>query len=127
MVVENGKTMPQGASTIVIGYGAPGIKDSLGLEDSDLSEDLSLPDYFEVSADVTDFSLDMTMTAVVSASEFSFNGDLDMSDLDGMIAEMSEAGDALTKSIEALWDYLVYSIKRSKIKAKKNGKLIEHI
>lgn len=104
VVVENGKTMPQGASTIVIGYGAPGIKDSLGLEDSDLSEDLSLPDYFEVSADVTDFSLDMTMTAVVSASEFSFNGDLDMSDLDGMIAEMSEAGDALTDGSKQLAD-----------------------
>lgn len=104
VVVENGKTMPQGASTIVIGYSVPGIKDSLGLEDSDLSEDLSLPDYFEVSADVTDFSLDMTMTAVVSASEFSFNGDLDMSDLDGMIDEMSEAGDALTDGSKQLAD-----------------------
>lgn len=104
VVVENGKTMPQGASAIVIGYSVPGIKDSLGLDDSDLSEDLSLPDYFEVSADVTDFSLDMTMTAVVSASEFSFNGDLDMSDLDGMIDEMSEAGDALTDGSKQLAD-----------------------
>ncbi|MBQ9232464.1 MAG: hypothetical protein IJ167_00315 [Lachnospiraceae bacterium] len=104
VVVENGRTMPQGASTIVIGYGVPGIKDSLGLEDSDLSEDLSLPDYFEVSADVTDFSLDMTMTAVVSASEFSFGGDLDMSDLDSMIDEMSDAGDALADGSKQLAD-----------------------
>ena len=104
VVVENGKTMPQGTSTIVIGYGVPGIKDSLGLEDSDLSEDLSLPDYFEVSADVTDFSLDMTMTAVVSASEFSLDGDLDMSEIDGMIDEMSEAGDALTDGSKQLAD-----------------------
>lgn len=104
VVVENGKTMPQGTSTIVIGYGVPGIKDSLGLDDSDLSEDLSLPDYFEVSADVTDFSLDMTMTAVVSASEFSLDGDLDMSEIDGMIDEMSEAGDALTDGSKQLAD-----------------------
>lgn len=104
VVVENGKTMPQGTSTIVIGYGVPGIRDSLGLEDSDLSEDLSLPDYFEVSADVTDFSLDMTMTAVVSASEFSLDGDLDMSEIDGMIDEMSEAGDALTDGSKQLAD-----------------------
>ncbi|MBO6113517.1 MAG: hypothetical protein J6P57_00515 [Lachnospiraceae bacterium] len=104
VVVDNGKTMPQGASTIVIGYAVPGIKDSLGLEDADLSEDLSLPDYFEVSADVTDFSLDMTMTAVVSASEFSFGGDIDTSELDGMINEMSEAGDALTDGSKKLAD-----------------------
>ena len=104
VVVDNGKTMPQGASTIVIGYAVPGIKESLGLEDADLSEDLSLPDYFEVSADVTDFSLDMTMTAVVSASEFSFGGDIDTSELDGMIDEMSEAGDALTDGSKKLAD-----------------------
>ena len=104
VVVDNGKTMPQGASTIVIGYAVPGIKESLGLEDADLSEDLSLPDYFEVSADVTDFSLDMTMTAVVSASEFSFGGDIDTSELDGMINEMSEAGDALTDGSKKLAD-----------------------
>ena len=104
VVVENGKTMPQGTSTIVIGYGVPGIKDSLGFEDSDLSEDLSLPDYFEVSADVTDFSLDMTMTVVMSASEFSLDGELDTAELDDMINEMSDAGDALADGSKQLAD-----------------------
>lgn len=102
VTVENGRTMPQGSSTIVIGYGVPGIKDSLGLEDSDLSEELSLPDYFEVSADVTDFSLDMTMTAVVSASEFAFDGNLDTSEIDDMVDTVSEAGESLAEGSDEL-------------------------
>ncbi|MBQ9198660.1 MAG: hypothetical protein IJ141_00580 [Lachnospiraceae bacterium] len=104
VAVENGRTMPQGASTIVIGYGVPGIKDSLGLDGEDLSEELNLPDYFEVSADVTDFKLDMTMTAVVSASDFSLGDDFDTAELDSMISEMSDAGDALADGSNELAD-----------------------
>ena len=93
--VENGKTMPQGDSTIVIGYGVPGMSDCLGIENGDLSDDISLPEYFEVSADVKDFSLDMTMTAVLSASEFSLDGDIDLSNVDMLVDKVDESGKAL--------------------------------
>ena len=101
--VTNGKTMPQGGNTIVIGYAVPGLKDSLDMDDENLG-DISLPEYFEVSADVTDFSLDMTMTAVVSASEFSTEGGIDTSELDDMVSQISEAGDALADGSAQLAD-----------------------
>ncbi|MBR1817039.1 MAG: hypothetical protein IJ763_10145 [Lachnospiraceae bacterium] len=101
--VTNGKTMPQGSNTIVIGYAVPGLKDSLDIDEESLG-DISLPEYFEVSADVTDFSLDMTMTAVVSASEFSTEGGIDTSELDDMVSQISEAGDALADGSAQLAD-----------------------
>ena len=102
--VENGKTMPQGDSTIVIGYGVPGMSDCLGLEDGSISDEISLPEYFEVSADVTDFSLDMTMTAVLSASEFSLDGDIDLSKVDLLVDKVDESGKALVDGSAKLAD-----------------------
>ena len=55
--VTNGKVQSNGDSNIIIGYALPGIKDSLGVEDSDFIDDLDLPEYFEVSADVENFEL----------------------------------------------------------------------
>ncbi|MBQ9608541.1 MAG: hypothetical protein IJV15_03745 [Lachnospiraceae bacterium] len=101
--VTNGKTMPQGGNTIVIGYAVPGLKDSLDMDDESLG-DLSIPEYFEVSADVTDFSLDMTVTAVVSASEFNMESGLNTSELDDMVSQISEAGDALADGSTQLAD-----------------------
>ncbi|MBQ7706400.1 MAG: hypothetical protein IJT72_01315 [Lachnospiraceae bacterium] len=102
--VENGKTMPQGDSTIVMGYGVPGMSDCLGLEDGSISDEISLPEYFEVSADVTDFSLDMTMTAVLSASEFSLDGDIDLSKVDLLVDKVDESGKALVDGSAKLAD-----------------------
>lgn len=56
--VENGKVVSDGNRSIVVGMGFPGLEESLGLSDSDIE----LPDYCEVTADATNFSLDMTVT-----------------------------------------------------------------
>lgn len=75
--VTNGKAISDGEKYIVLGIGLPGLSDSLKLEDlellNELDLNLELPESFEVEADVTDFSLTMSMTVALP---------LDLSDLE---------------------------------------------
>ena len=91
--VTNGKYLAQGESNIVVGYAVPGL-DS-GVKDAAKDLDTEIPDYVEVSADVTDFSLDMTVTMLVNGSEMDYSGDLDLTDLDDLTEALSSAGDQL--------------------------------
>lgn len=68
--VSNGKVISDGKNKIVVGYALPGLKDSLNVEESDFDSDISIPDYFEVTAQVEDFSLEMTMTVAMNATNF---------------------------------------------------------
>ncbi len=65
--VTNGRVISEGERTIVIGTAMPGLEESLKLSNK-LSDklDLDIPKYVEVSADVTDFQLDMTITAAMT-------------------------------------------------------------
>ena len=47
---------------MIIGYACPGLSENLNLSDSELTKDIELPEYVEVTADVTDFELDFTAT-----------------------------------------------------------------
>ncbi len=92
--VENGKSIQYEDSNIVIGYGAPGIKDELESRISKADEylkDVEIPDSFSVTADVKDFQMDMAVT--VATSEI---GDLDLSDsldLSNVESQMNELKD----------------------------------
>ncbi len=88
--VNNGKVINDANNSIIIGTAFPGLKDSLDLEDMDLGEDFTIPDYMEITADVTDFSLSMTMTAAVS----DFLKDLELDDFDS-IDKLKDAVDEL--------------------------------
>ena len=63
--IDNGKIVSDGDKEIVIGVGMPGLSDSLKLEDTKMLKDIDIPDSFEVEADVTDFSLSMSMTVAL--------------------------------------------------------------
>ena len=91
VTVTNGKCMAQGESNIVVGFGMPGLKDSIKSDGSDFSEELNIPDYVEVEADVVDFALDMTATVVLDGSAMNIAGELDMSALDDVVASLSDA------------------------------------
>lgn len=91
VTVENGKAMSEGDSNIVVGYAMPGMQDSLGIDDADLTQDITFPDYFEMTADVTDFSMDMTVTMLVNGSAMNLAGDIDMSSLDDMVDSLTDA------------------------------------
>lgn len=100
--VTNGKYLAQGESNIVVGYAVPGL-DS-GVKDAAKDLDTEILDYVEVSADVTDFSLDMTVTMLVNGSEMDYSGDLDLTDLDDLTEALSSAGDQLADGSGELSD-----------------------
>ena len=100
--VTNGKYLAQGESNIVVGYAVPGL-DS-GVKDAAKDLDTEIPDYVEVSADVTDFSLDMTVTMLVNGSEMDYSGDLDLTDLDDLTEALSSAGNQLADGSSELSD-----------------------
>lgn len=104
--VTNGKVENNGDTNIVIGYALPGIKDSLGVDDSDFDGGISLPEEFEVSADVENFSLDMAMTIVANAANFVDADGADTSSLDSMINELADAGEQLQSGSADLADGL---------------------
>lgn len=89
--VTNGKLESNGDKDIVIGYTLPGLKESLGVDDSDFTGDVSIPEYFEVSADVKDFELDTAMTIVVNAGSMLSMQKGDDSSLDSMIDDLTDA------------------------------------
>ena len=80
--VTNGKLVDDGDHTVVVGMAFPGLQESLDLD----SDTLELPAYVEISADVTDFALDTTLT-VVTNSVFS---DADEDALDGDLGQVSD-------------------------------------
>ena len=104
--VTNGKVQSNGDSNIIIGYALPGIKDSLGVEDSDFIDDLDLPEYFEVSADVENFELSTAMTIVANAGSMVSMSTGDSSSLDDMINDLSDATNDLKNGSSDLADGL---------------------
>lgn len=91
--VKNGKVMDIDGQKLVIGYACPGLTKSLKLTTYEPTEDIDIPEYVEVTADVTDFSLDFTATIISSG----LLEDMDLKDLD----EVDEMSDNMKKLEEA--------------------------
>lgn len=103
--VENGHVESDANNNIVVGIAFPGLKESLGLSEED-SEKIKIPDYMEVSADVEDFSMDMTMTVALAdvLSEFDFDGIDSVEDLEKSVNDLNEASDSLSKGSSDLYN-----------------------
>lgn len=91
--VKNGKVISLDGQNLIIGYACPGLSESLNLSDSELTKDIELPEYVEITADVTDFELDFTATVLSSG----LLSDLDEEDLDNL----DETSDDMDKVQEA--------------------------
>ena len=94
VTVTNGKLENLGNEMAVIGIALPGIQDSLNLD----KDDLTVPDYVEISADVESFEMGPTMTIAATSL---FNN-LDSEDLN--IDELREQAEKLTDGINQLMD-----------------------
>ena len=103
--VTNGKVVSDGNSQVVVGFAFPGLSESLDLDSKDL-EDVNIPDYVEVSADVKDFSLDMTMTFIMSdiLQELDVDQDIDLSGIEDAIDSLSDASNQLVDGSKELSD-----------------------
>lgn len=96
---ENGKVISDGSKNIVVGMGFPGLAESLKLSESELTEDLKVPDYFEITADAEDFSLSMTAT-VAASGDLSEYGLDDVGSLDDLKDSLDELQDASAKLVD---------------------------
>lgn len=106
--VDDGKIINEGSNNIVVGFGMPGMAESL-----DLDEDATdkLPEGFTVTADVTNFSIGNTIT-FASPSILS---DLELDDIDDL--------DDLENKLEKLVDSSEDLVDGSKKLSNKMGEL----
>lgn len=94
--VTNGKIFTMNDQNVVVGYACPGLKDSLKLTDYEPTEDISIPESVEVTADVTDFEMDFTAT-VVSSGLFEDLEEDSFDDMEDAADSLQELGDASGK------------------------------
>lgn len=104
--VTNGKLVDDGNRTVVVGMAFPGLQKSLDLD----SGKLEIPAYVEISADVTDFALDTTLTIVTNSVFNDVDDDkLDesaLNDLSGDIGKLTDAMTQLMDGSDELYDGL---------------------
>lgn len=91
--VNNGRVLSDGNRIAVIGIAMPGLKESLDINENDFDDDFEFPEYVEVTADVEDFSLEMTATAAMAGllSDSDLADGLDFTELDQTLDDMSDA------------------------------------
>lgn len=95
VTVDSGSVVNSGDDTLVFGIAMPGLAESLGLEDMDLE----IPEKVTVEADVTDFSLMMTLTAA-SNTALSQLGIDDMDSIDDLKADMDQLTSGMSEIVD---------------------------
>lgn len=110
VTVTNGKLVNDGDRTVVVGLAFPGLQENLNLS----RDQLSIPSSVEITADVTDFSLGMTVTLACN-DLFSQLGDADLGSLDaaGSLNKLTDAMDQLLNGSSALYDGLTTLLDKS--------------
>lgn len=104
--IENGKVLSDGNNNIAVGFGFPGLSDSLRLSEAEELKDMEIPDFVEITADVKDFSLSMTATVATTGILDELNlGEIDSADeLKENMNKMTESSEALVKGSKELQD-----------------------
>ena len=103
--VSNGKVISDANNFVVVGVAMPGLKESLKIADEKLSEndldeeDVEIPDYVEITADVNDFELPMTisMASANVISDLGLDKIYNSDKVDNINDDMDELQDASTK------------------------------
>ena len=109
--VTNGKRINDGDRTAVIGFALPGWQETLGLQ-SDL---LSLPDFVEITADVTDFRFGMTVTLATNEllrSSADLTDDLSLNPGE-LLGQLTDGIRQLTDGSSALYAGLLQLLNKS--------------
>jgi len=105
--VTNGKTINEGDNNIVVGYAMPGLAESLGISDDllkDKADEITIPDYFEVTADAQDFQLGITMTGVASdvLADMDLTGSVDTDSIKNSVNTLGDSADQLVSGATEL-------------------------
>lgn len=109
--ITNGKLLNDGMRTVAAGAAFPGLQESLGID----KETLEIPQYIEITADVTDFS--MGMTATIATNEIFSEMDTDKldsaDDLNDSLNELTDAMTQLENGSSDLYDGLCELLNKS--------------
>lgn len=93
--VSNGKLINDGNNTAVVGIAFPGLQDNIGID----SSKIEIPDYVEITADVTDFELGMTVT-IANNDIFSKLDSEKLDEADGLKSSISQLTDGISQLAE---------------------------
>lgn len=109
--VTNGKLINDGSRTAVIGIAFPGLQENLAIS----KDKLEIPDYVEITADVSSFRLDMTVTLATNElfSELDADGFDSISELSASMEELTSAMDQLLDGSSQLYDGLATLLEKS--------------
>lgn len=103
ITVDNGSTVNSGDDTLVFGVAMPGLKESMGLDQATDSDgkplELEIPESVSVEADITDFSMLMTLT-VASNQTLSQLGLDEIHSIDDLKADMEKLTDGMDSIID---------------------------
>ena len=92
--VTNGKVVNDGTRTVVAGLAFPGLQDNLAIS----KDKLEIPDYVEITANVKDFSLGMTVT--IATNDLFNELDADKLNEDEVKDSMNSLTDAMDKLLD---------------------------
>ena len=105
VTIDNGKVISDGSKNIVVGFGMPGMKESLNLDESK-TEDLTIPESLCVEADVTDFTMSSTFTVALTdlLDDIDFDNIVDVDSLKSSLDELEDAALQLVSGSDTLAD-----------------------
>lgn len=108
--VSNGKMVSDGDRLAVMGIAFPGLQEDLAIE----KDKLEIPDFVEISADVENFKLGMTMTLATAELFGAVDSDeIDIHDLSDSMADLTEAIGQLMDGSSQLYDGLNTLLEKS--------------
>lgn len=110
VAISNGKLINDGDRIAVVGIAFPGLQEDLAIS----KEKLDIPDYVEISADVENFEMGMTMTLATTELFGAIDSDkLDLHELSDAMAELTDAMDQLMDGSSQLYDGLCTLLEKS--------------
>jgi putative membrane protein len=100
ITVDNGKVISDGSRNVVVGFGMPGMKESLDMS-SDIADEVNIPEGFTVEADVTDCEMNSTFTVALT----DIFKDIDLNDeLKDSMKDLTDAAVKLVDGTKDLYD-----------------------
>ena len=121
--VTNGRLVNDGSRMAVVGWAFPGLAEDLGIS----GEDISVPDFVEITADVKNFSMGMTLTIATNEVFRGLNvGKLDsLSKVDEILAQITDAMTKLENGSDALYEGLCTLLDSTDALSEGAGKLAD--
>ena len=105
VTIDNGKIISDGNKNIVVGFGMPGLKDSLNLS-SEESDKVTIPESLSIEADVTDFTMSSTYTVALSdlLDDVDMDSIVNVDDLQNALDDLEDAALQLVSGSDTLAD-----------------------